>query len=85
MSIHDRGFASMSKERQLELASKGGKAAHQKGTARKWTAEEAREAAWKAALARAHKRDGEHADDEHADKVLQESESCDGTILQNVR
>jgi general stress protein YciG len=39
-----RGFASMDPERQREIASKGGKAAHQKGTAHHWTAEEAREA-----------------------------------------
>ncbi len=32
-----KGFGSMSKERQREIASKGGIAAHQKGTAPKWT------------------------------------------------
>jgi len=37
-----RGFASMSAEKQREIASKGGRAAHQKGTAHEWTAEEAR-------------------------------------------
>jgi len=57
MSIHDRGFASMSKERQHELASKGGRAAHEKGTARQWTSAEAREASRKAVLAKARKRD----------------------------
>ena len=39
-----RGFASMSPERQREIASKGGRAAHAKGTAHEWTTEEAREA-----------------------------------------
>jgi short-subunit dehydrogenase len=39
-----RGFASMSAEKQREIASKGGRAAHQKGTAHEWTSEEAREA-----------------------------------------
>ncbi len=39
-----RGFASMSPERQREIASKGGRAAHEKGTAHEWTAEEARRA-----------------------------------------
>ncbi len=39
-----RGFASMDRERQREIASKGGKAAHRKGTAHQWTADEAREA-----------------------------------------
>ena len=39
-----RGFASMSAEKQREIASKGGRAAHEKGTAHEWTAEEARAA-----------------------------------------
>jgi general stress protein YciG len=39
-----RGFASMSPEKQREIASKGGRAAHQKGTAHEWTSEEARQA-----------------------------------------
>lgn len=39
-----RGFASMSPERQKEIASKGGRAAHAKGTAHEWTPEEARSA-----------------------------------------
>src|SRR5215213_11851917 len=40
----NRGFASMSPERQREIASKGGRAAHEKGTAHEWTADEARAA-----------------------------------------
>ncbi len=39
-----RGFASMSPEKQREIASKGGRAAHMKGTAHEWTSEEARAA-----------------------------------------
>jgi general stress protein YciG len=39
-----RGFASMSPEKQREIASKGGRAAHAKGTAHEWTPEEARTA-----------------------------------------
>jgi general stress protein YciG len=39
-----RGFASMDQEKQREIASKGGKAAHEKGTAHEFTSEEAREA-----------------------------------------
>jgi general stress protein YciG len=38
----NRGFASMDRSRQREIASKGGRAAHQKGTAHEWTADEAR-------------------------------------------
>lgn len=44
MAISDRGFANMDKVKQREIASKGGRAAHQKGTAHEWTPEEAREA-----------------------------------------
>ena len=40
----NRGFASMDRERQREIASKGGRAAHRKGTAHQWSADEAREA-----------------------------------------
>jgi uncharacterized protein len=39
-----RGFASMSPEKQREIASKGGRAAHEKGTAHEWTSDEARTA-----------------------------------------
>ena len=39
-----RGFASMSPEKQREIASKGGRAAHEKGTAPEWTPDEARAA-----------------------------------------
>ena len=51
----DRGFASMDRSKQREIASKGGKAAHQKGTAHEWTSEEARDAGRKGGLA-SHKR-----------------------------
>lgn len=40
----NRGFASMDPERQREIASEGGKAAHEKGTAHEFDSEEAREA-----------------------------------------
>src|SRR5712672_3388075 len=39
-----RGFALMNPERQREIARKGGKAAHEKGTAHQFTSDEAREA-----------------------------------------
>lgn len=47
-----RGFASMDPNKQREIASKGGKAAHQKGTAHEFTSEEAREAGRKGGQAR---------------------------------
>ena len=55
MAKEDRGFASMDRSKQKEIASKGGKAAHQKGTAHEWTSEEARDAGRKGGLA-SHKR-----------------------------
>ncbi len=39
-----KGFAAMSREKQREIASKGGRAAHAKGTAHEWTSEEAQKA-----------------------------------------
>ena len=55
MAKEDRGFASMDRSKQKEIASKGGKAAHQKGTAHEWTSEEAREAGRKGGMA-SHRR-----------------------------
>ena len=51
MAKEDRGFASMDRVKQREIASKGGKAAHQKGTAHEWTSEEARDAGRKGGIA----------------------------------
>lgn len=39
-----RGFATMDRAKQREIAAKGGKAAHQKGTGHEWTPDEARAA-----------------------------------------
>ena len=55
MAKEDRGFASMDRGKQREIASKGGKAAHQKGTAHEWTSDEAREAGRKGGMA-SHRR-----------------------------
>jgi general stress protein YciG len=55
LAKEDRGFASMDRNKQREIASKGGKAAHQKGTAHEWTSEEAREAGRKGGMA-SHRR-----------------------------
>jgi general stress protein YciG len=38
----NRGFAAMSPEKQKEIASEGGRAAHQQGVAHEWNSEEAR-------------------------------------------
>ena len=50
-----RGFASMDPAKQREIASKGGRAAHEKGTAHEWTGEEAKEAGRKGGAA-SHRR-----------------------------
>lgn len=42
MSTRARGFASMDPEKQREIARKGGRAAHARGTAHEWTSDEAR-------------------------------------------
>jgi uncharacterized protein len=55
MATEDRGFASMDRDRQREIASKGGRAAHKKGAAHQWTREEAQAAGRKGGLAR-HRR-----------------------------
>ena len=60
MAKEDRGFASMDRNKQREIASKGGKAAHQKRTAHEWTSEEAREAGRKGGMA-CHRRKQEQA------------------------
>ena len=52
MATEDRGFASMDRSRQREIASKGGKAAHKKGAAHEWTREEAQAAGRKGGIAR---------------------------------
>jgi general stress protein YciG len=54
-----RGFAAMDPEKQRAIASKGGKAAHAKGTAHRFTTEEASEAGRKGGRA-AHARGTAH-------------------------
>ena len=51
----------MDRAKQREIASKGGKAAHQKGTAHEWTSEEARDAGRKGGIA-SHRRRREQQD-----------------------
>lgn len=50
----NRGFASMNPQRQREIASKGGKAAHKAGRAHEWSSDEAREAGQKGGRARSN-------------------------------
>ena len=71
MAKEDRGFASMDRNKQREIASKGGKAAHQKGTAHEWTSEEAREAGRKGGMA-SHRRKQEQSEPQSAQAVASE-------------
>ena len=43
-NVSRRGFASMDIERRKEIASKGGRTAHERGTAHRFTSEEAKQA-----------------------------------------
>lgn len=51
MGIEHRGFASMDRSRQRQIASQGGKAAHRAGRAHEWTREEAQLAGSKGGVA----------------------------------
>src|SRR5438105_15531117 len=44
MNTRNRGFASMDPQKQKDIARKGGRAAHEKGTAHEFTSDEARAA-----------------------------------------
>ena len=72
----DRGFASMDRAKQRDIASKGGKAAHQKGTAHEWTSEEAREAGRKGGMA-SHRRRTELTGNQGMSESAQNLESSD--------
>jgi general stress protein YciG len=72
----DRGFASMDRAKQREIASKGGKAAHQKGTAHEWTSEEAREAGRKGGMA-SHRRRTELTGSQEMSESAQNLDSSD--------
>lgn len=83
-----RGFASMDPQKQREIASKGGKAAHLKGTAHEFTSEEAREAGRKGGTSvsrdRSHMaligREGGQARGERAQKRQAESLTLAGRV-----
>ncbi len=70
MEKRGRGFASMDPEKQRSIASKGGKAAHEKGHAHEWTVDEAREAGRKGGAA-SHR----HLDRQEEDRLPTEQEA----------
>jgi hypothetical protein len=51
----NRGFAAMSPERQRQIASEGGRAAHRQGVAHEWSSQEAKEAGRKGGQARGNR------------------------------
>ena len=77
MAKEDRGFASMDRNRQRDIASKGGKAAHQKGTAHEWTSEEARDAGRKGGVA-SHRRKLEQHQTESRAQAVRVQPLCHG-------
>ncbi len=84
-----RGFAGMDRERQRQISSQGGKAAHQKGTAHEFDSNEAREAGRKGGMVsggRRRARDqaaqqnrGESPERERSEERESESESADSS------
>ena len=64
MGTKKSGFAAMTKAQQKAIASKGGKAAHAKGTAHEFTKDEARAAGRKGGLAERARRPPSTDDDE---------------------
>jgi general stress protein YciG len=66
----------MDRAKQREIASKGGKAAHQKGTAHEWTSDEAREAGRKGGMA-SHRRRKETGDEQGPAETTGEAATAD--------
>ncbi len=65
----------MDRVKQREIASKGGKAAHQKGTAHEWTSEEAREAGRKGGMASHRRRKEAQGGDGDSSQAQESKES----------
>ena len=88
----NRGFASMDRSKQREIASKGGRAAHQKGTAHEFDSGEARAAGRKGGVTvsrnREHmaaigRRGGEARGANRAARLQQESNGASASSSQN--
>lgn len=63
-----RGFAGMDEAKQREIASKGGRAAHEKGTAHEFNSEEARRAGQKGGQARGNNSGGNQGGNEGSNR-----------------
>jgi general stress protein YciG len=72
----------MDPAKQREIASKGGKAAHQKGTAHEWTSEEARDAGRKGGIA-SHRRRREQQGSGPGGGESQSSTSTSVGVMEN--
>jgi general stress protein YciG len=70
----------MDRAKQREIASKGGKAAHQKGTAHEWTSEEARDAGRKGGIASHRRRREQMGTSSGPDMVERESGEPESTM-----
>lgn len=68
-----RGFAGMDPDKQKEIASKGGKAAHEKGTAHQFDSQEAQEAGRKGGKA-AHSSDLSNENGEQESKSVMDDD-----------
>src|SRR5256885_17230475 len=90
-STSKRGFASMDPQRKKEIASKGGRAAHEKGTAHEFSPEEARNAGRKGGEAVSRNRDpmssigrkGDEADSPARDHMAMIGHKSGGTLSRN--
>jgi hypothetical protein len=67
----------MDRSKQREIASKGGKAAHQKGSAHEWTSEEAREAGRKGGMASHRRKQERQQANDSTDAAPQDAASAD--------
>lgn len=76
MAKADRGFASMDRAKRRAIASKGGKIAHQKGSAHEWTRDASRAAGRKGGLAPAAERSFPGSSPRPADHLLRPVGSC---------
>jgi len=78
----------MDRAKQREIASKGGKAAHQKGTAHEWTSEEARDAGRKGGIASHQRRreqtGGQQAGEDEAVAFDRDSSSSSSSSLSSM-
>ena len=71
----------MERSRQREIASKGGRAAHEKGSAHEWTSAEAREAGRKGGMA-SHRRKAQLASPDAPQGNTASAAALDGTSQQ---